>query len=135
MTKAAIGCFTVDNTITAILCEEEGFIDGIGLTLVKHYSSSWEDVEELLAGGHIINLGDTPYNTYYTGNYETFQYDSEKDFIEHATELGCEYIYLFLEELDINQPAMWHVARPGTDFIPIVDRMMDEEENYLQGVA
>lgn len=136
MVLCAIGYFTKDNTIRAVLCENDGYIDGVGFMLIKHYSDSWETVESLVDQGYIVNLNETLEDTDFDVDSPIVnEYDTERDYIEHAAEMGCDYIYLFLEELDIGQPPMWNVARSNTDFVPIVDRMMQSEEGYLQGVA
>jgi hypothetical protein len=131
MTVCAIGYFTEDNTIRSVFCENEGFIDGVGFTLIKKYSGSWEVVETLIEKGNLNYLSED--DVEYLDDHCINEYESEVDYIEHANEYGCEYIYLYAE--DEGQPPMWNVARPDTEFVPIVVLMMSQEEGYLQGVA
>lgn len=132
MAKSAIGYFTLDNTIRAVTCQNEGYIDGVGLTLIKKYSKDWEVVEDLVEGGNIDFLSDSEVE--YTRNKKVIEVSSESEYLDYAINTGCEYMYLFLEEFGDKRP-MWYVARPDTDFVPIVDRMMSEDEGYLTGVS
>lgn len=131
MTVCAIGYFTEDQTIRSVFCEEEGFIDGVGFALIKKYSDSWETVEVLVEKGNLKYLSENDIE--YLDDKRINEYDSEVDYIEHAKDYGCEYIYLYAE--DEGQPPMWNVARPDTEFVPIVAQMMSQDEGYLHGIA
>lgn len=58
-TPSTIGIKNDNGTITTIYCNYDGYLDGVGLTLYKHYSDA-DKMRTLLALGDVFSLGDEP---------------------------------------------------------------------------
>lgn len=58
-TPSTIGIKNDNGTITVIYCNYDGYLDGVGLTLYKHYSDA-DKMRTLLALGDVFSLGDEP---------------------------------------------------------------------------
>lgn len=57
-TRSLIGKLNPDNTVDFIYCHSDGYPDGVGRILNKHYTNPLE-VDELLALGDLSSLADT----------------------------------------------------------------------------
>lgn len=58
-TPSTIGIKNNNGTITAIYCNYDGYLGGVGLTLYKHYSDA-DKMRTLLALGDVFSLGAEP---------------------------------------------------------------------------
>jgi len=56
-TRSAIGFVEYDGSITAIYCHWDGYLEGVGNTLLKHYNNTYK-VLDLLELGDISSLGE-----------------------------------------------------------------------------
>jgi hypothetical protein len=60
-TSSSIAILNDDNTITGVYCHFDGYLNGVGKTLVEHYNTK-EKVEKLISYGSISildeNIGD-----------------------------------------------------------------------------
>ena len=54
-TRSAIGFVEYDGSITAVYCHWDGYLEGVGVTLVKHYSDTYK-LLDLLEQGDISSL-------------------------------------------------------------------------------
>lgn len=63
-TKAAIGIENADGTITGIFCYYDGYLEGVGQILNKHYTKE-STVKHLIENGNIKYLGDNVWATEY----------------------------------------------------------------------
>ena len=56
-TQASISCVNPDGTITSIFCYNDGYVNGVGKTLVNYYKE-YDKINELMKLGDIESLGD-----------------------------------------------------------------------------
>jgi hypothetical protein len=56
-TRSAIGFVEYDGSITAVYCHWDGYLEGVGATLVKHYNDTYK-LLDLLELGDISSLGE-----------------------------------------------------------------------------
>lgn len=63
-TKAAIGIENEDGTVLGIYCNYDGYLEGVGTILNKHYQDS-TTVRKLIEGGNIKYLSDNRWATEY----------------------------------------------------------------------
>jgi hypothetical protein len=56
-TRSAIGFVEYDGSITAVYCHWDGYLEGVGKTLVEHYNDTYK-VLDLLEQGDISSLGE-----------------------------------------------------------------------------
>lgn len=113
-TRSLIGKVEKNGKIRAIYCHHDGYLEGVGQTLVDFYSDE-SKIDDLLNLGDLSSLGETAetFPDYWTGdaasspefcisyrdrgesNVDAKEYDSERDFYKAADSLWAEYIYLF----------------------------------------
>ena len=74
-TRSAIGFVEYDGTITGVYCHWDGYLEGVGATLLKHYNDTYK-VLDLLELGDISSLGEE------IGDKHPFSY--------HGTDLSGE---------------------------------------------
>lgn len=55
-TRSTISVVTKEGQINSIYCHHDGYVDGVGLTLMNHYNS-YELASELVGGGDLSVLG------------------------------------------------------------------------------
>jgi len=55
-TRCMIGKLEGDGTVTAIYCHWEGYAEGVGMKLMKHYQTR-DKIDELMALGDLSSLG------------------------------------------------------------------------------
>lgn len=56
-TRSTIAKLNPDNTVTSVYCHFDGYPEGVGATLQKHYTDSAK-IDQLLALGDLSVLGD-----------------------------------------------------------------------------
>ena len=119
-TRSAIGFLEHDGSVHAVYCHWDGYLEGVGQTLVKHYSNTYKTLA-LLEHGDISSLGREigdkhPFSSF-SGDLSPEQHDElygdmttfygrdrgencpAKDFVS-AREFrshykDCDYFYLF----------------------------------------
>ena len=97
-THAMIGIYDEkDGSVTASYCHYDGYVEGVGSTLFKHYNTQY-DAEVVAKGGYISGL----YSDYMKSRQEAVHhdramvYDSVEEFLEEGYDYsGAEYLYLF----------------------------------------
>lgn len=57
-TRSLIGIMNKDGSITNVYCHFDGYLDGVGITLVENYDTE-DKVNDLLKNGDMSSLGDT----------------------------------------------------------------------------
>jgi len=96
-TRSLIGSFdTETKNITASYCHYDGYISGVGKTLLESYNDS--DSADLVAkGGYLSSLGndysESKSSAVNSDPAETF--DSYRDFIDAGNECWADYLYLW----------------------------------------
>lgn len=142
-TRSAIGFVEYDGSITAIYCHWDGYLEGVGDTLLKHYNDTYK-LLDLLELGDISSLGEElgkkhPFSCHMTNlspqAYEdaygkmTTAYGRDrgekcpaKDFVS-AREFrshykDCDYFYLF----DGNE---WTFAKRGMPYFKSLPMMVE----------
>ncbi len=113
-TRSCIGYEHDDGCITGVYCHWNGYIDGVGRTLLEHFADRDETLR-LVAGGDISSLGvgigqqhdfDVPLagvTTYYgrdrgEAGVECRHFSSREPFVQHYCRMGAEYAYLLTLE-------------------------------------
>lgn len=97
-TKAAIGLLYNDKSVLGIICHNDGYVQGVGKTLLKHYNII-EDIHLLIELGTLTELKDTIETTQVSINNRSHRYvkamlfQSVDDF-ERYYEIA-DYFYLF----------------------------------------
>lgn len=94
-TSSTISMLLKDNTANTIYCHWDGYIDGVGNTLLENYTSD-RDVHDLILQGDISSLRDTIEDS------DFFRHHGETDVDGLPTELDevadlQEYNYLWAE--------------------------------------
>lgn len=56
-TRSRIGMQNTDGTISSIYCHFDGYLEGVGETLIEHWNDL-NDIIELIANGDISSLGE-----------------------------------------------------------------------------
>ena len=108
-TRSMIGVYDKYNgCVTAIYCHCDGYISGVGHTLVQHYVDPLK-IDELIDNGRISSLGETPHRQW---NEEAKEYDSIDEYRTMADKSWCEYVYLYMD--DVWQ--VCHIANGETQF-------------------
>lgn len=142
-TRCLIGKVEKNGKIRAIYCHHDGYLDGVGQTLVDYYNDE-STIDELLDLGDLSVLGETPdtipeywtsddtevqakmssgefcvsYRDRGESNIDAKEYDSERDYYKAANFLWAEYIYLFKND-------RWYT------FNVISDELTDEDNFEL----
>lgn len=104
-TRSLIGLQEKDGTIKYVYCHWDGYLEGVGAMLLKHYNTE-SKLRELLSRGDISTLGETIADTvFYNQKMYPSEVSSVYDFLLSTTRGGTTYQYLFFYESD------WHVFR------------------------
>jgi hypothetical protein len=131
-TRSAIGIKLADTVILAVYCHWDGYLQGVGQTLVENYNTE-ENILDLLALGDISSLGKvirekSPQSTTFygrdLGEFEATSliFKSEADFLEEYYNRGAEYCYLF-------QNNQWTFASyDDTEFSDVVSELALDEK-------
>ena len=96
-TRSRIGVEQADGSIRSIYCHFDGYLDGVGQTLLDHYSDS-DKLNQLLDLGDLSSLGPQ-----LDGDTEAYARDRGETGVEAETSANFEeflklqesYIYLF----------------------------------------
>jgi len=119
-TRSAIGFVEYDGSVTAVYCHWDGYLDGVGATLVAHYRDLYKVLDLLDQGdisslrpeigeqhpfsSHGVDMPSAKYEELY-GNMTTFygrdrgedcpakDFPDALAFYKHYSD--CEYFYLF----------------------------------------
>ena len=119
-TRSAIGFVEHDGTVHAIYCHWDGYLEGVGDTLLKHYNDTYKVLELLELGDisclgeelgkkhpfsfHISNLSSQAYDDAYGKMTTAYGRDRgencpAKDFVDATTFRShysdCEFYYLY----------------------------------------
>jgi hypothetical protein len=92
-TRSTIAIENNDGTVSQVYCHWDGYLEGVGKTLLEHYNTR-EAVEKLLAGGSISSLGE-----YVSDDEKSFdkKHDDEDDYTVYYTYRGEDPV---IEEFD-----------------------------------
>ena len=113
-TRSLIGIKNEDGSITDVYCHFDGYLDGVGITLVNHYDTE-EKIREIFEHGDMSSLGDDIKSCdFYKDRGEdgvdagTIPADIPED-VEDAYYVGgqhcwADYVYLFKD-------GKWYYAR------------------------
>ena len=97
-THAMIGVYNKeDGTVTASYCHYDGYVEGVGRTLVESYNTQY-DADVVAKGGYISSLHDDYLETRIQSvhNDPAIQYDSVSNFLSEGADYACaDYLYLF----------------------------------------
>ena len=89
---------SVPDGVRAIYCHWDGYPEGVGQTLKDHYNKLLL-ISELLDRGDVSSLGDTLVESvFYEDRGEdtpAHKFASESEWLDWATNCGCEYAYLY----------------------------------------
>jgi len=148
-TRSAIGIKLADTVIMAVYCHWDGYLQGVGQTLVESYNTE-ENILDLLVLGDISSLGKVigqkrpfspfegereayeeanakDWSTFYGRDRGEFDatariFKSEADFLEEYYNRGAEYCYLF-------QNNQWTFASyDDTEFSDVVSELALDEK-------
>jgi len=113
-TRSAIGYKTPEGKVRAVYCHWDGYVAGVGHTLVEHYQAAYK-IAQLVELGDIsildANIGkkinfddreaqrDNEQCLFYgrdrgESNVETKEFDTVGDFVDYYESAGCEFFYL-----------------------------------------
>lgn len=124
-TRSAIGYYTEDQKIRAVYCHWDGYPENNGRLLSKFYSDGWSVVENLVENGNMTALNETIDTTdYYTKrglNLEVYTFEDEQEYISHMGNMGCEYLYLYLHDVDhdTESPHWFYTDSTRQNFVPL----------------
>ena len=108
-TRSLIGIYDKeDGTVTASYCHYDGYLDGVGATLVKSYNNMW-NAANVACGGYISSLGEdyTESKLKSVNSDEAVNYASVSEYIANGfDDVGADYLYLFDGEA-------WFFCREG----------------------
>lgn len=109
-TRSFIGYVDEDGDIHAIYCHFDGYLEGVGFTLVDHYRK-FDKVRKLVSLGAIDSLHPNLSRGEHTVAFDrdlgnesginigdllsTHLFNTEKKYTEYAYEHNAEYVYLF----------------------------------------
>lgn len=89
-------CMEVGDSIKAIYCHFDGYLDGVGETLKGHYQER-EKIAKLLSLGDISGLCDMPEDCHVYKDSVVHRFDSIMELLKAATDSLIEYIYLYTD--------------------------------------
>ena len=96
-THAMIGICNEDGSVTASYCHYDGYVEGVGRTLVEHYDTQY-DAEIVAKGGYMSAL----YDDYLTTRQEavhnegSITFESVDHYFKEAGDYaGADYLYLW----------------------------------------
>lgn len=104
-TRSRIGMLNLDGTISSIYCHHDGYLEGVGETLVKYWNDL-NDIIELIANGDISSLGENLDDTkFYNDGSKSIISLSERLYMQEDSD-DIEYYYLYKDN-------RWYFAQPG----------------------
>lgn len=99
-TRSEIAIQNADGSISSIYCHWDGYLEGVGSTLNKHYGSYRLGLS-IIEQNDCSSLGETIeescfYNTWRNEDTKSKKFDNEYHFMKaFADDIFAEYIYLF----------------------------------------
>ena len=120
-TRSAIGYMRNDGTVRAVYCHWDGYLNGVGKTLIENYDLI--GVDDLLDLGNISVLADTVEATkFYERDrgedpVEAREFKSEYDMVDWFS--WSEYFYILKDD-------KWYVSEHCAEFLPLDERLTDE---------
>lgn len=107
-TRARIGIQLESGTIRSVYCHHDGYLDGVGETLKKHYNKP-ELVRKLVNLGDFSSLRETIEETEKTCYDEPYRTD--KTFVEFEDNIGrCGEEFTYLYTTEFSGVYHWEVA-------------------------
>lgn len=93
--KAAIGIKNENGTITAIYCKNDGFLEGVGKTLLENYTTP-ELIQTLINGGNLNRLNTTLDTSEYLPEsyHKSYTAQNISDFERYFHKMLCYYLYI-----------------------------------------
>lgn len=95
-TTSSIAVVHTDGTVSQAYCHFDGYLTGVGQTLFKYYTDL-PTIEQLIRGGDMSSLGNTPDSTdYYTNRGEPLvlcKFASFEEYKEFSPVQEFNYIY------------------------------------------
>ena len=134
-TRSLIGVENDDGTISNVYCHWDGYVDGVGRTLLIKWCSR-ESVDALLSLGDLSSQGDDLLAT------EAFHRDKGEDlrppslafdreqFLSDASHSGAQYCYL------IDRGGVWWYSAGSAGFDPLLPavKALEEKKARYQNV-
>ena len=120
-TRSAIGYMRNDGTVRAIYCHWDGYLKGVGKTLIENYDSI--GVEDLLDHGNISELAETIKDTRFYDRdrgedpVEAREFKSEYEMVDWFS--WSEYFYILKDD-------KWYVSEHCAEFLPLDERLKAE---------
>ena len=94
-TRSIIGTLNDNGTVTASYCHYDGYLEGVGSTLLDSYNSDAE-ANMVAKGGYLSSLSDSYSESKESAvNDDQADFFSSKDVYEKADNWGAEYLYLW----------------------------------------
>lgn len=96
-TAAMIGIYNEDGSVTASYCHYDGYVEGVGRTLVENYNTQY-DAEIVAKGGYMSSLEEDYLDTRQVAVHTdpAVEFDSVSNFLsEGADYAGADYLYLW----------------------------------------
>lgn len=98
-TRSRIGIEEKDGSITSVYCHFDGYVDGVGLALIKNFDTE-EKARELIDLGDLSTVGGNLESTiaYCRDRDEEYSqsiHSSQDDYINPKRAEAIEYYYLF----------------------------------------
>lgn len=96
-TAAMIGIYNEDGTVTASYCHYDGYLEGVGATLLKSYNSQY-DASYVSHGGYVSSLDDDYLVSRQMAvhNEPAISYTNVSTYLERGSAYsGAEYLYLW----------------------------------------
>ena len=120
-TRSAIGYMRTDGTVRAVYCHWDGYLNGVGKTLIENYDLI--GVNDLLDLGYISSLAETIEGTKF------YERDRGEDPVE-AREFKSEYEmvdwFSWSEYFYILNDDKWYVSEHCAEFLPLDERLKAE---------
>jgi hypothetical protein len=120
-TRSAIGYMRNDGTVRAVYCHWDGYLSGVGKTLIENYDLL--GVDDLCDLGDISALCETVESTKFLGrdggndNVEAHEFDSEHEMVDWYDD--SEFFYLIKDD-------KWYVSEHCAEFLPLDERLTVE---------
>ena len=120
-TRSAIGYMRNDGTVRAVYVHWDGYLNGVGKTLIENYDLI--GVNDLLDLGNISALRETVDSTKFLGrdggndNVEAREFKSEYEMVDWFS--WSEYFYILNDD-------KWYVSEHCAEFLPLAERLKAE---------
>ena len=120
-TRSAIGYMRNDGTVRAVYVHWDGYLSGVGKTLIENYDLL--GVDDLLDLGNISSLAETIKDTKFLGrdggndNVDAHEFDSEHEMVDWYDD--SEFFYLIKDD-------KWYVSEHCAEFLLLDERLKAE---------